>query len=125
MSAFVDAIETALTTAGVIGGNWVAHKLAGQEQPDTAVIIYETAGPEPEQATDRRWRRPTFQITVRGSRYDAKAASDKAHAALVALDRATIAGFNHFRAAQSVPFYAGPDGAGRPTFTVNFRGGEL
>jgi hypothetical protein len=67
MSAFVDAIVSTLTTAGVLTAGWPANGLAAQDEPDTVVTIYETDGPDPEQASDRRWRRPTFQVAVRGS----------------------------------------------------------
>ena len=53
-----------------------------------------------------------------------KPASDKAHAILLALDRAAVTGFDHFVATQSAPIGLGPDLKGRHVYAVNFRGGE-
>lgn len=126
MSAYVNAIAAHLVTAGLAGGStgWTVSKLRSIDTPDQLIVVRETGGLEPEQATDRRYRRPTFQIEVRGSREDAQAPSEKAEAILTALDRATVSGFTVFRAQQSTPFGLGLDGNGRPSFAVNFRGGE-
>ena len=124
MSALVDAIASHLTTAGVVTAQWPAHKLGVQHTPDQSITIYETGGPEPEQAADRRWLRPTFQVVARAAVGDAQAANLKAMAALTALDRATVSGFAYVRATQSAPFQVGPDPNGRPLFSVNFRAGE-
>jgi len=126
MSAYVDAIAAHLLSESLAGGStgWAIHRLKSQDSPDQNVTIYETGGQAPEQATDRTFRQPSFQIAVRGARDDSQAASEKAEAILVALDRATIAGFDLVRATQSTPFSAGSDANHRPLFTVNFRAGE-
>lgn len=124
MSVWVDAIASHLTTAGVVTTAWPAHKLGVHDSPDQSITIYETGGPEPEQASDRRWRRPTFQVVARAAVGEAQAANLKAMAVLTTLDRASVSGFDHFRATQSAPFPIGPDPLGRPLFAVNFRAGE-
>ena len=121
MSANLDAIASHLTTAGIVTAAWPAHKLAAQDAPDQAVTLYETGGPN-DQATDRAWGRPTFQVVARA--LTAKLASDKAEAVRAALDRAVVSGFDHVVATQAAPTYLGPDEKGRPRFGVNFRSGE-
>ena len=56
MSALLDAIGSWLTSEGVAGGStgWTIHKLAALDAPDQTITIYQTGGPAPEQATDRK-----------------------------------------------------------------------
>lgn len=121
MSAFVDAIATHLTNAGVAESGWEVDKLGSQPTPHQTITIYETGGPEPT-GKDRRVRRPSFQIVTRAGPGAAQAASDKAHAVIVALDGASVGGFGLFIATASAPITIGPDEVGRPMFVTNFRG---
>ena len=124
MSAYVDAIAAHLVGAGLVPAPWEVDKLGAQPTPDQTITIYETGGPEPEQASDRAWRRPTFQLVTRAAPGGNKTASDKAHQILTTLNRASVNGFKVFSAQQSVPVTIGPDEKGRPLFAVNFRGME-
>jgi hypothetical protein len=123
MSAFVDTIGTWLATAGLAGGStgWAIQKYGAVETPDQMVVIYETGGPPPEQATNRRWAMPTFQLVAR-SKVQATAEA-KAQAIFDALDRADVNGFAFFNAQQSTPLALDPDASGRHRFALNFRGG--
>lgn len=123
----VNAIAAHLTNAGLAGGStgWPIQKLAAQDEPDQAVVIYATGGAAPEQAVDRAWREPSFQVMVRGvANAGAQSCAAKADAIVTALDRATVNGFAYFRATQSSPIPLGPDEQGRQRFVVNFRAGE-
>jgi Bacteriophage minor capsid protein len=121
MSAFLDAVAAHLTTAGVASSSWPAHKHAAQNDPDTAITLYETGGPV-EHASDRSWAEPSFQAVARA--LTIKLARDKAEAVRLALDAAAVSGFDHFIATQATPLYLGPDERGRHRFSINFRAGE-
>jgi Bacteriophage minor capsid protein len=123
MSAFVDTIATWLTTNGLAGGStgWVVQKYAAAETPDQMIVIYQTGGPPPEQATNRRWAMPTFQLMAR-SKVQATAEA-KAQAIFDSLDRADLNGLAFFNVQQSTPSALGPDVNGRHRFALNFRGG--
>jgi hypothetical protein len=123
MSAFVEAIAARLTAAGVSDGGWPVDKLGAQATPDQSITIYETGGQEPI-GKDRRVRRPSFQVVTRAGPTSRKAASDKAHASLLALDQQVVSGFGMFMATQSAPISLGVDERGRPLFAVNFRAME-
>ena len=112
-------------TEAVAGGStgWAIHKFSAQETPDQTITIYETGGPPPEQATNRRWVMPSFQVVAR-SKIQANAEA-KAQAVFTALDRADVDGFAYLTAQQSTPISLGPDVNGRHRFALNFRGGTL
>jgi hypothetical protein len=127
MTAFSAAIVSHLATAGLVDGGtgWASQQLIDASPSVKAVIVRETGGMEPEQATDRAWRRPSFQIEARAP--TAKLAADKIGAVMAALDRAPVNGFGYFRASQSTPLYLGGDPwefGERHRFVINFRAGE-
>lgn len=124
MSAYLDAIETYLVDQGLAGGStdWPISKFRSAVH-GKAVVLQQTGGPPPEQASDRRWENPTFQLMVQGEALDAEPASDKAQAIMRALDRAdTVDGFVDIFAQQSSPLPLGLNERQEPRYVVNIRG---
>lgn len=124
MSAYLDAIASYLEAQSVAGGStgWPINKFRSAVH-GKVVVLQQTGGPPPEQASDRRWENPTFQILIQGDPLAAEATSDKAEEIMRALDRAsTVSGFVDVFAQQSGPLSLGLNERQEPRFAVNVRG---
>ena len=119
--ARLDAIEAALSTAGLAGTSaWPLRVMNLPATPDQVVVVYPTGGPEPEAGKDR----PTFQVVVRGRPGDVD--GPYIHADLIRrqMHLAVVSGLSLFVATQSAPASQGLDSRDRNLWGVNFRGHE-
>jgi len=123
MTALLDDIGTALTTASVVGGatGWALAKAFEPPTPNRVVSVYETGGGEPDQTDGTKYDSPTFQVRVRGDEFGYSDARDKMDDVFAALNDATISGYVYVFARQSGPIPLGHDGNTRPLMTLNFQ----
>jgi len=91
---------------------------------DDAITVIVTGGARPDHFFDggsESLKRPTVQVTVRGSQSQRKAVHDRADTVYDTLSGVSFSNYSVAHMQQGGPLYTGTDGQGRPTYTVNVR----